>query len=132
MFLKVFKIAFNNLHRYMSVFDTNQINAEISKDEFVYAGPMLLAKNGIFFPGEWSCLKPTVQNKIIKNIESGKVQVEGTTFSHPLECAVWTTWMISMSKLKDAKMMKTVLKYVCMCEYAIVRSCFNFLGGTGL
>lgn len=77
-------------------FTTGQV-----KDNFVKFGPLQLARTGICYIGNWNRLKPQLLDKMFKSLETGKLIIEGSTMSMPLQCAVWGYWNAYKHNTKD-------------------------------
>jgi DNA replicative helicase MCM subunit Mcm2 (Cdc46/Mcm family) len=73
----------------------------INKKSVVEAGPLLLAKSGVCFLDDWSGLKNLKCARLIREVETGRVMVEKTFQTFPVECAVWTYWSVNGSMKKD-------------------------------
>lgn len=72
------------------------------REKEVTAGPLLLAKTGVFFVGEWLRLPKNCETKLMRFIETGRVTMEKVQKQAPLECAVWAFWSSSNNLKKDA------------------------------
>ncbi|XP_055842975.1 uncharacterized protein LOC129909873 [Episyrphus balteatus] len=72
-----------------------------SKHTWIEADPIVMAKGGIYYVGDWGRLKPTRSFKLFKTIECGRVALERTTVTCPLEAAIWTHWRSYKYDTKD-------------------------------
>ncbi|KAL5277275.1 mei-218 family protein [Megaselia abdita] len=89
----------NAARRFVS--PTEDFNTGLFKDNFVKFGPLQLARTGVCYIGNWSRLKQQLSDKMFKSLETGKLLIEGTTTSMPLQCAVWGYWNAFKHNSKD-------------------------------
>lgn len=83
---------------------------ESSTDETNIAGPVLMAKTGVFSIGDWSRLSSNTALKMYREIETGCVIAEKLQQSDALECAVWTYWSSSAKFKKDLSSINKFMK----------------------
>lgn len=67
----------------------------------IEAGPLLMAKGGILFIGDWSRLNQKAVLKLLREIETGAVTTEKVQQRVPLECSIWSYWSNSTKAKKD-------------------------------
>ena len=81
----------------MSTFNGASINKSLTE-----AGPLLMAKNGVFYVGDWSRLPPKSVNSLLRDIETGKVIIDKSQQKpYTLDCAVWSYWDCCTVPKKD-------------------------------
>lgn len=85
-----------------------------SKYTWIEADPILLAKGGVYYVGDWCRLKTARAEQIFKNIESCKVALEKTSIMYPLQTAIWTHWRSYKYNAKDQQTFNKFIKYVNM------------------
>lgn len=85
---------------------------ESSTDVTNIAGPLLMAKTGVFSIGDWSRLPSNTALKMYREIETGCVIAEKLQQSDVLECAVWTYWSSSTKFKKDLSSINKFMKSV--------------------
>ena len=94
-------------------FLTSLINFEGSTVETcgtIHAGPLLLARGGVIYIGDWSRLPAKTVMKLLREVETGQVMTEKVQQSAPLECAVWTFWSCSAKIKRDATTINQFMK----------------------
>lgn len=89
----------NAARRFVS--PTEDFATGVVKDNFVKFGPLQLARTGICYIGNWNRLKPQLLDKMFKSLETGKLIIENSTMSMPLQCAVWGYWNAYKHNTKD-------------------------------
>jgi hypothetical protein len=98
-------IIMNAVGRFAERFVMSTLNFDgstVAKNhQVIEAGPHLMARNGIFFIGDWSRLPPKNVMKLLREIETGQILTEKVQQLEPLECAIWTYWSCSAKIKKD-------------------------------
>ncbi|XP_017479077.1 PREDICTED: uncharacterized protein LOC108368691 isoform X2 [Rhagoletis zephyria] len=77
---------------------------------WIVADPILLAKDGVYFVGDWSRLKLTRADQLFRIIECSRVPLERSTLTCPLECAIWTHWRSHKGDARDQQTFNKVVK----------------------
>ncbi|CAO1412538.1 unnamed protein product [Diamesa hyperborea] len=81
----------------VSTFNGASINKSVTE-----AGPLLMAKNGVFYVGDWSRLPPKSVASLLRDIETGRVIIDKSQQKpYSLDCAVWSYWDSSTIPKKD-------------------------------
>lgn len=86
-------------------FKTPSTASRKSTHIWIEADPIVMAKGGIYYVGDWGRLKAARSFKIFKTIECGRVALEKTTVSCPLETAIWTHWRSFKNDKKDESLL---------------------------
>ncbi|XP_017067362.1 uncharacterized protein LOC108105357 [Drosophila eugracilis] len=67
-------------------------NALPTRFNWVVAGPLLMAQQGVYYAGDWIRLSKEQSCQLEKCIENGAVPIPQLQIDQPLEAAVWTHW----------------------------------------
>lgn len=89
----------------------NDIKSQ-SYGNWTEADPILLARGGVYYTGDWNRLKLKRVESIFKIIECSRVPVKNSSACHPLETAIWTYWHSFKYNLKDQQTFNKFLKCV--------------------
>lgn len=84
----------------------------LKNENFVEANPLLLAKGGVHYIGDWSGLNEPLRNKILKNIDCGYITIDNAPLKYPLHTAIWCYWTNYKNNLNDMKTLGCLIKYV--------------------
>lgn len=82
------------------------------KDNFVRFGPLQLARTGVCYIGNWNRLKPQLSDKLFKSLENGKLMIEGSTMTMPLQCAIWGYWHAYKHNSSDTNIFNKFFEWV--------------------
>ncbi|XP_053948303.1 uncharacterized protein LOC128856897 [Anastrepha ludens] len=85
-------------------------NSTYRNCNWLVADPIILAKGGVYFVGDWSRLKLTRADQIFRIIECSRVPLNRSSKTCPLECALWTHWRSSKGDAKDQQTFNKVVK----------------------
>ncbi|CAO1394616.1 unnamed protein product [Diamesa serratosioi] len=81
----------------VSTFNGALINKTVTE-----AGPLLMAKNGVFYVGDWARLPTKNVTSLLRDIETGKVIIDKSQqMPYSLDCAVWSYWGCNTVPKKD-------------------------------
>lgn len=81
----------------VSTFNGASVNKSVTE-----AGPLLMAKNGVFYVGDWSRLPIKNVTSLLRDIETGRVIIDKSQQKpHSLDCAVWSYWCCNTAPKKD-------------------------------
>ena len=83
-----------------------------SKENTIEAGPIVLASDGVCCIGDWQRIKENSVRKLFKYIESGRILLDRSTVTVPLECAIWTYWKCDNKQNKNINLLNTFMKFV--------------------
>lgn len=106
-------VIMNSVGRFADRFVTSLSSfdgSSVSASGTIEAGPLLMAKDGVFFVGDWSGLQPKTVAKLLRQIETGQVVTERVQQADPLQCAIWTYWTSSAKVRKDASVINQLMK----------------------
>ncbi|XP_075157367.1 meiotic 218 [Haematobia irritans] len=78
--------------------------------KWIEADPILLAKGGVYYVGDWSRLKLLRADRIFKDIESSLVAIDNSTHQYALETAIWAHWRSFKYNSKDQQMFNKFVK----------------------
>lgn len=84
--------------------------SSVTRQGVIEAGPLLMARHGVFYIGDWSGLSPKVITKLLREIETGQVTTEKVQQSLPLDCSTWTYWCGSKNMKKDSTVIDQFIK----------------------
>lgn len=79
-------------------------------NNWIQADPVLTARSGVYYAGDWTRLKLKRTETIFKNMECSTVALEKSTLNFPLETAIWTHWRSFKYSVKDQQMFNKFLK----------------------
>ncbi|XP_065363107.1 uncharacterized protein LOC135956510 [Calliphora vicina] len=77
-----------------------------SSHNWIEADPIILARGGVYYAGDWTRLKLIRTDTIFKNIECSS----GTLGTSNLDTAIWTHWRSFKHSAKEQKMFNKFLK----------------------
>lgn len=77
---------------------------------WIEADPILLAKGGVYYVGDWSRLKLRRSDKLFKDIECSNVAIDRSPQQYPLETAIWAHWRSFKYNAKDQQMFNKFVK----------------------
>lgn len=106
-------LIMNSIGQFADRFVTSLMNFEgstVDSTGTIEAGPLLLAKSGVLFLGDWARLPQKSVMKLLREIENGLVTTEKVQQTSPLECAVWTFWSCSTKIKKDVESINQFMK----------------------
>jgi hypothetical protein len=107
-------IIMNTIGQFADKFLTSVMNFEGSTVDInsgtIEAGPLLLARGGVLYIGDWSRLPPKKVMKLLREIENGQVVTEKVQQSREIECALWTFWSCSTKIKKDVTSINQFMK----------------------
>lgn len=108
-------IKFGNIaKRFITTFDNlHYTGSIINNGTFIEAGPILLANTGVYYLNEIATLKSGQSDKILKELEKGKIFIEksSSSINYPINCAVWCYWsLFNKNRKKDMKELSTYLE----------------------
>ncbi|XP_037937857.1 uncharacterized protein LOC119671344 [Teleopsis dalmanni] len=81
-----------------------------SNQKWIEADPILLAQGGVYFAGDWSCIKAARADKIFKFIECSRVSIEKSSVAYPLETSIWAHWRAFKNNARDQQMFNKFIK----------------------
>lgn len=97
-------IIMNAIGKFAERFIISTLNFDgstVAKDNVIEAGPHIIARNGIFFIGDWSRLPQKTVMKFLREIETGQIITEKVQQIESLQCAIWTYWNCSTKIQKN-------------------------------
>ncbi|XP_067642190.1 uncharacterized protein mei-218 isoform X2 [Eurosta solidaginis] len=78
--------------------------------KWLEADPIVLAKGGVYFVGDWSRLKLARADNLFRIVECSKVPIERSTITYQLETAIWSHWRSCKGDAKDQQTFNKVVK----------------------
>lgn len=76
-------------------------NAGDKTHTWIEADPIIMAKSGVYYVGDWSILKAARADKLFKIVECSRIPIDKTTYVYPLETAIWGHWRSFKNNAKE-------------------------------